>query len=708
MPPPRSSRRALSARPPAPARWFALAAFSSALLGGGALAQRAPSGVFSAPSPLRPALSRGSPDASDAPSPLRPALLRGSPDASDAPRRADRDPPAGVGVASSFTCVHDLSERGSCFVADCAQLRGALNAGVAHVTLFANLSSSQSACAFPLVVRRPLTIRGACGDPSPSGGENLRRPSPRCVIDGGGVVTREPAATCRQQCASCDGGGAPVFDVRRGGALTLVNLEIRNACNKHHADGAGGAIVVRSGVGSFSSREADNDDSSFDDGLGSSSDASSPRDGSVSCSAGGARGGVSPPDPDGWREPSLPSFAPFADGPFDDDRPPSDPPSDASSRGFSTLDAYDPRNASLTAVNVLVRDCVAYGGAGNDGRGGAFAIAGSRASARFADCAFEGNEAWGAASAAMSYDANLGEGGAAAVADGASASFRRCRFARNVAEMEGGAVTVSGGATVAFDACEFANNTVWDDYKDGGGALFASGANTRVSVEVTKFSGNEVRAYPDARRRALSCGGGAAALVEGATARFRFALFEENRAPRGGAVCAHDAEARFDRAVFRGNRARHEWFGRAPGDDVECVQCFEWGGGGGGDDDESAVALGSIPASLDRCAYRTNDDATGWYADRGGARRPTCAPPPGAFGPARGGGGGGGGEKGGGFFFGPGVGDERAGTASASASADAEMFAAAFGEATGATSDALRDDDDDEKDDDAETERGSF
>ena len=690
MPPPRSSRRALSARPPAPARWFALAAFSSALLGGGALAQRAPSGVVSAPSPLRPALSRGSPDASDA------------------PRRADhRDPPAGVGVASSFTCVHDLSERGSCFVADCAQLRGALNAGVAHVTLFANLSFSHSACAFPLVVRRPLTIRGACGDPSPSGGENPRRPSPRCVIDGGGVVTREPAATCRQQCASCDGGGAPVFDVRRGGALTLVNLEIRNACNKHHADGAGGAIVVRSGVGSFSSREAENDDSSF----GSSFDASSPRDGSVSCSAGGARGGVSPPDPDGWREPSLPSFAPFfSDGLLDDDRPPSDrppsdPPSDASSRGFSTLDAYDPRNASLTAVNVLVRDCVAYGGAGNDGRGGAFAIAGARASARFADCAFEGNEAWGAASAAMSYDANLGEGGAAAVADGASASFRRCRFARNVAEMEGGAVTVSGGATVAFDACEFANNTVWDDYKDGGGALFASGANTRVSVEVTKFSGNEVRAYPDARRRALSCGGGAAALVEGATARFRFALFEENRAPRGGAVCAHDAEARFDRAVFRGNRARHEWFGRAPGDDVECVQCFEWGGGGGGDDVSAAVALGSIPASLDRCAYRTNDDATGWYADRGGERRPTCAPPPGAFGPARGGGGGGGG--GGGFFFGPGVGDERAGTASASASADAEMFAAAFGEATGATSDALRFDDD-EKDDDAETERGSF
>ena len=511
--------------------------------------------------------------------------------------------------------MHDLSERGSCFVADCAQLRGALNAGVAHVTLFANLSSSHSACAFPLVVRRPLTIRGACGDPSPSGGENLRRPSPRCVIDGGGVVTREPAATCRQQCASCDGGGAPVFDVRRGGALTLVNLEIRNACNKHHADGAGGAIVVRSGVGSFSPREAENDDSSFgstfDDGLGSSSNtSSSPRDGSVSCSAGGARGGLSPPDPDGWREPSLPSFAPFADGPFDDDRPPSDPPSDASSRGFSTLDAYDPRNASLTAVNVLVRDCVAYGGAGNDGRGGAFAIAGARASARFADCAFEGNEAWGAASAAMSYDANLGEGGAAAVADGASASFRRCRFARNVAEMEGGAVTVSGGATVAFDACEFANNTVWDDYKDGGGALFASGANTRVSVEVTKFSGNEVRAYPDARRRALSCGGGAAALVEGATARFRFALFEDNRAPRGGAVCAHDAEARFDRAVFRGNRARHEWFGRAPGDDVECVQCFEWGAG--------ATTTKAPPSRSARSRRRSTGARTGRTTTRPG------------------------------------------------------------------------------------------
>ena len=601
--------------------------------------------------------------------------------------------------------MHDLSERGSCFVADCAQLRGALNAGVAHVTLFANLSSSHSACAFPLVVRRPLTIRGACGDPSPSGGENPRRPSPRCVIDGGGVVTREPAATCRQQCASCDGGGAPVFDVRRGGALTLVNLEIRNACNKHHADGAGGAIVVRSGVGSFSSREADNDDSSFDDGLGSSSDASSPRDGSVSCSAGGARGGVSPPDPDGWREPSLPSFAPFADGPFDDDRPPSDPPSDASSRGFSTLDAYDPRNASLTAVNVLVRDCVAYGGAGTTARG-AFATP-ALARALGSRTARSRGTRWGAASAAMSYDANLGEGGAAAVADGASASFRRCRFARNVAEMEGGAVTVSGGATVAFDACEFANNTVWDDYKDGGGALFASGANTRVSVEVTKFSGNEVRAYPDARRRALSCGGGRRRSWR-ARRRARFALFEENRAPRG-ARCARTTRRRgSDRAVFRGNRARHEWFGRAPGTTLECVQCFEWGAGAGATTTQapSRARLDPGVASTGARTGRTTTRPGGTPTER--ARRPAGAPPPGAFGPARGGGGGGGGEKGGGFFFGPGVGDERAGTASASASADAEMFAAAFGEATGATSDALRDDDDDEKDDDAETERGSF
>ena len=128
---------------------------------------------------------------------------------------------------SSFTCV-SANRGGTCFVASCAQLHAAVDAGVAHITLYRNLTK----CSFPLRVSRPLTVRGACGDGTS-----------KCSVSGGGVLVRQDRSACRQRCTRCENGQGPLFDVREGGRLTLANLELRGACNGR--DGAGGAVVVR-------------------------------------------------------------------------------------------------------------------------------------------------------------------------------------------------------------------------------------------------------------------------------------------------------------------------------------------------------------------------------------------------------------------------------------------------------------------------------
>jgi hypothetical protein len=136
-------------------------------------------------------------------------------------------------VPSSFTCVSSGDQGGSCFVASCAQLRAAVQAGVSHVTLYRNLSAADDdQCQFPLVVSKPLTVRGACGDGRA-----------RCAVFGGGRLVRKDLNTCRQKCTTCVGGTGPLFDVRPGGHLTLTNLELKGGCNAK--DGAGGAVVVR-------------------------------------------------------------------------------------------------------------------------------------------------------------------------------------------------------------------------------------------------------------------------------------------------------------------------------------------------------------------------------------------------------------------------------------------------------------------------------
>ena len=498
--------------------------------------------------------------------------------------------PSAASSPASFTCVTSASgSRGSCFVATCQQLAGAVRSGASHVTLYRNLTG----CDFPVVVRGPLTLRGACGHRAP-GADASDAP---CVIDAAARLRRQPLDACRQHCTSCDdpSSSGPIFDVRAGGRLTLINLELRRACNA--LDGAGGAVVVRA-------RRP------------------SPRD---ECHP------TVHHHPDererAWADQDIPE---------EDTRDDSYPHSD---------DSY---SATLHARGVVFRDAVALGssagagagaGAGSaaNGRGGAVALLGDGARGFFDGCRFVGNEAWGGApSSTYTYDANVGEGGAAHVRGG-WASFRGCEFVGNVAEKEGGAVYLDDGATATFEACTFARNRVHDDYWDGGAGVFLASPNTAARFDVVRFEENVVAVYPDARRRAMTCGGGAVSVVRGASASFAFALFEKNTAPRGGAVCVHDAVATYADAVFRSNRAAHPWFEHPPGNDVECVQCFEWDPTANADADaeegskpESNNRRGVPIATLDRCAYRRDEEARETFEGTDGAE-PACAPPPGAF-----------------------------------------------------------------------------
>jgi hypothetical protein len=314
---------------------------------------------------------------------------------------------------------------------------------------------------------------------------------------------------------------------------------------------------------------------------------------------------------------------------------------------FSNENVFENENASasLVAVGVAFVENLAVGGGGDagntnafvttsppNGRGGAVAVFGASASATFLECAFEGNEAWGSASAGAmdAYAADVGEGGAVFLRRGV-ALFVRSAFTRNVAEKEGGAVYADRGARVSVEASTFSGNVVADDYWDGGGALFLGDRGTSARADVARFVGNQVAVYPDARRKALTCGGGAVSVVRGAETVFKYALFERNAAPRGGAVCVHDAAARFASpgrsgdgrdasaasAVFRENESAHDWFGKPGGKDVECVQCF-FGDGSG----DASMPRASPAVSLSKCAFVADDAAR-----KNGA----CAPPPSAF-----------------------------------------------------------------------------
>jgi predicted outer membrane repeat protein len=517
-------------------------------------------------------------------------------------------------TTSSFTCVSSGDQGGSCFVASCAQLHAAVNAGVSHVTLYRNLTAGvDDRCSFPLRVARPLTVRGACGEGTG-----------KCLISGGGVLARRDRNACRQKCTTCSNSAGPLFDVREGGHLTLANLELVGGCNAK--DGAGGAVVVR-GVS-----EVENEN----------------------C--------VRKPIENVFDRTSAASWTDADEA----NRVVRDLEDEINVQEFSAATTktsvkrkkpHKKASASLVAVGVTfaenlvtggsvrtggselgVREYASHGAPWN-GRGGAVAVFGNAASATFVSCAFLGNEAWGNASVALSdaYGADVGEGGAIFVSSG-RAFVSGSRFENNVAEKEGGAVYAEAGAFVKITATSFDGNVVTDDYWDGGGGVFLGGLGTTAEIDVTRFAKNSVTEYPDARRRALTCGGGGLSVTRGASVTLNYALFENNRAPRGGAVCAHDASVSFrgagagasaGAAVFRGNSARHAWFGKPPGNDIECVQCFkarlEANGGFESTYETGAYTYETSPSA---CAYLTDADAAG---SRGGSGLPACAPPPGAF-----------------------------------------------------------------------------
>ena len=420
------------------------------------------------------------------------------------------NPPA----PSSFTCVSGGGDRGgSCFVASCAQLHAAVDAGVSHITLYRNLTAADDArCAFPLRVSRPLTVRGACGDGTS-----------KCSVSGGGVLVRQDRSACRQRCTRCENGEGPLFDVRDGGRLTLANLELRGACNAR--DGAGGAVVVRSNY----RKKVEKGD------VDVCSPASIESKPSAWAEADEAAAAVRDLKDERTAAAGLFHETEFDDENVDDDE-----------------NVFENASASLVAVGVAFVENLAVGGGGDagntntdgrygrsssppNGRGGAVAVFGASASATFLECAFEGNEAWGSASAGAidAYAADVGEGGAVFLRRGVARVFRSA-FTRNVAEKEGGAVYADRGARVSLEASTFSGNVVADDYWDGGGAVFLGDQGTSARADVARFVGNQVAVYPDARRKALTCGGGAVSVVRGAEAVFKYALFERNAAPRGG------------------------------------------------------------------------------------------------------------------------------------------------------------------------------
>ena len=501
------------------------------------------------------------------------------------------NPPA----PSSFTCVSGGGDRGgSCFVASCAQLHAAVDAGVSHITLYRDLTAADDArCAFPLRVSRPLTVRGACGDGTS-----------KCSVSGGGVLVRQDRSACRQRCTRCENGEGPLFDVRDGGRLTLANLELRGACNAR--DGAGGAVVVRSNY----RKKVEKGD------VDVCSPASIESKPSAWAEADEAAAAVRDLKDERTAAAGLFHETEFDDENVDDDE-----------------NVFENASASLVAVGVAFVENLAVGGGGDagntntdgrygrsssppNGRGGAVAVFGASASATFLKCAFEGNEAWGARPSARSTRTRRTSARARLPPARRRARFSSA-FTRNVAEKEGGAVYADRGARVSLEASTFSGKRRGGRLLGRRRAVFLGDQGTSARADVARFVGNQVAVYPDARRKALTCGGGASPSCEGGgcvpstrsernahAAGARCARTTRRRASRrrGGTGDGRDASA--SSAVFRENESAHDWFGKPGGKDVECVQCFF--GDGSGD----AVAPRASPAlSLSKCAFVADDAA---------------------------------------------------------------------------------------------------
>lgn len=249
--------------------------------------------------------------------------------------------------------------------------------------------------------------------------------------------------------------------------LTLINLELQNACNTR--DGLGGAVAVRGKPARGSAR------------------------GGESCATAAATTATSTRSTGTLQQQQRCLTGQPCDAPGDylDDDLPWNADQEAAGAGgtLPLLPLSEARNSNvrdnenaavLSMIGVTVRNSVAYGGIAWNGRGGAVAVLNRYSEASFKDCAFIGNEAWGgevsddllaSTLGGLDYTTNLGEGGGVFVV-GAYVSFERCTFENQTAEKEGGAVYADGGAAVAIEGTTFRNNRIHDDYWDGGGALY--------------------------------------------------------------------------------------------------------------------------------------------------------------------------------------------------------------------------------------------
>ncbi len=135
-------------------------------------------------------------------------------------------------------------------------------------------------------------------------------------------------------------------------------------------------------------------------------------------------------------------------------------------------------------------------------------------------------------------------GGAVLIMNGASPTFRNCRFESNFGERNGGAVSVEAGSDAIFENCVFVNNSVFDpmDNEYWGGALYL-GSSTTVEITACEFVNNSAFA------------GGALALDNSATPVVTSSLFDGNNAQYAGVVICDASTADFDSCIFVNNFA---------------------------------------------------------------------------------------------------------------------------------------------------------
>ncbi len=135
-------------------------------------------------------------------------------------------------------------------------------------------------------------------------------------------------------------------------------------------------------------------------------------------------------------------------------------------------------------------------------------------------------------------------GGAVIVMNGASPTFRNCRFELNFGKRNGGAISVEVGSSVALENCLFVDNSVFDplDNEYWGGAVYL-GSSTSAVITACEFINNSAFA------------GGALALDNSAVTIVSGCRFIANSAQFAGVVICDAAAADFNGCAFADNFA---------------------------------------------------------------------------------------------------------------------------------------------------------